>query len=101
MIDPLLTVSKRGKLNWSTSHRLMNVYPCASLDGTCGAVWHAKPGFPMSRVSSHMTRVRRELIVSILLIVKDNIEEGTVHVQPAIIVNKAELAEPIHEETDA
>ena len=33
--------------------------------------------------------------------VEDDIEEGTVHVQPAIIVNKAEFAEPIHEETDA
>ena len=55
----------------------------------------------MSCVSSPIARVRLELMFSILLIVEDNIEEGTVHVQPAIIVNKAELAEPIHEETDA
>jgi hypothetical protein len=70
-------------------------------DRTGGAIRRAKPGFPMSRVSSHIARVRRELMCSILLIVEDNIEEGTVHVQPAIIVNKAEFAEPIHEETDA
>lgn len=70
-------------------------------DCTGGAIRHSKPGFPMSCVSSPIARVRLELMFSILLIVEDDIEEGTVHVQPAIIVNKAELAEPIHEETDA
>ena len=32
---------------------------------------------------------------------EDDIEEGTVHVQPAVIVKEAQLPEPIHEETDA
>jgi hypothetical protein len=35
------------------------------------------------------------------LVVEDDIEEGTVHVQPVVVVNEAHLAEPIHEETDA
>jgi len=35
------------------------------------------------------------------LVVEDDIEEGTVHVQPAVIVKEARLPEPIHEETDA
>jgi hypothetical protein len=35
------------------------------------------------------------------LIVEDDIEEGAVHVQPAVVVNKAQSAELIHEETDA
>jgi hypothetical protein len=33
------------------------------------------------------------------LVVEDDIEEGTVHVQPVVLVNKANLAEPIHENT--
>ena len=32
---------------------------------------------------------------------EDDIEEGTVHVQPVVSVNEAQLPEPIHEETDA
>lgn len=36
-----------------------------------------------------------------MLVVQDDSEEGTVHVQPAVVVNEARLAEPIHEETDA
>jgi hypothetical protein len=35
------------------------------------------------------------------LIVEDDIEEGTMHVQPAVIVNKAQFPEFIHEEADA
>jgi hypothetical protein len=34
-------------------------------------------------------------------VVEGDIEEGTVHVQPAGVVNEAHLAEPTHEETDA
>ena len=33
------------------------------------------------------------------LVVEDVIEEGTVHVQPVVLVNNAYLAEPIHEDT--
>ena len=33
--------------------------------------------------------------------VQDDIEEGVVHAQGAVVVNKAQLAEPIHKETDA
>ena len=32
---------------------------------------------------------------------EDDIEEGTVHVQPVVVMNEAQLAEPIHEEADA
>ena len=32
---------------------------------------------------------------------EDDIEEGTVHVQPAVVANEAHFAELIHEETDA
>jgi len=31
---------------------------------------------------------------------EDDIEEGTVHVHPAVVVNEAQVAELIHEETD-
>ena len=34
------------------------------------------------------------------LIVKDEIEEGTVHVQPAVVMYEAQFLELIHEETD-
>ena len=34
-------------------------------------------------------------------VVEDDIEEGTVHVQPAVVVYEAQFAELIHEETDA
>ena len=34
-------------------------------------------------------------------VVEDDIEEGTVHVQPAVVVNETQFAELIHEETDA
>jgi hypothetical protein len=33
-------------------------------------------------------------------VVEDDIEEGTVYVQPVVVVNEVQLAEPIHEETD-
>jgi len=36
-----------------------------------------------------------------VLIVEDDIEEGTVHVHPAVVVNEAQFAELIHEVTDA
>ena len=39
--------------------------------------------------------------LSILLVVQDDSEEGTVLVQPVVVVNEAQFAEPIHEETDA
>ena len=39
------------------------------------------------------------------LVVEDNIEEGTMHlqplVQPAVVLNEAQFLELIHEETDA
>ncbi len=35
------------------------------------------------------------------LVVEDDIEEGTMHVQPVVVVNEAHLAEPIHEETES
>ena len=35
------------------------------------------------------------------LVVEDDIEEGAVDVEPAVVVNQAHLFEPIHEETDA
>src|SRR5437867_9409892 len=35
------------------------------------------------------------------LVVEDDIEEGTVHVQPAVVVDESQFAELIHEETDA
>ena len=35
------------------------------------------------------------------LVVEDDIEKGAVYVQPAVVLNKAQLAELIHEETDA
>ena len=34
------------------------------------------------------------------LIVEDDIEEGTVHVHPAVVLNEAQFAELIHKETD-
>jgi len=34
------------------------------------------------------------------LIVKDDIQKGTVHVDATIVVQKAQLPEPIHEEAD-
>jgi hypothetical protein len=34
-------------------------------------------------------------------VVPDDVEEGTVHVQLAVVVNEARFAELIHEETDA
>jgi hypothetical protein len=33
--------------------------------------------------------------------VEDNIEEGTVNMQPAVAVNEAQLLEFIHKETDS
>jgi hypothetical protein len=36
---------------------------------------------------------------SILLVVEDDIEEGTVHVDTTIVVQEAQLPELIHEET--
>jgi len=33
--------------------------------------------------------------------VEDNIEEGNVHVQSAVVVDEAQFAELIHEETDS
>ena len=35
------------------------------------------------------------------LVVEDDIEEGTVHVQPTVVVHEAQFAELVHEETDA
>ena len=35
------------------------------------------------------------------LVVEDDIEEGAVDVEPAIVVNQSHLFEPVHEETDA
>ena len=32
---------------------------------------------------------------------EDDVEEGTVHVQLAVVVNESQFAELIHEETDA
>ena len=32
---------------------------------------------------------------------EDNVEEGTVHVDLAVVVNEAQFSELIHEETDA
>ena len=32
---------------------------------------------------------------------EDDVEEGTVHVQLAVVVNEAQFAKLIHEETDA
>jgi hypothetical protein len=36
-----------------------------------------------------------------MLIVEDEIEEGTVHVQPTIVMYEAQFLELVHEETDA
>jgi hypothetical protein len=36
-----------------------------------------------------------------MLIVEDDIEEGTVHVHPAVVLKEAQFAELIHKETDA
>ena len=35
-----------------------------------------------------------------LLVVEDDIEEGTVHVQPTVVIDEAQFMELIHEETD-
>ena len=35
------------------------------------------------------------------LVVEDDVEEGTVHVHLAVVVNEAQFPELIHEETDA
>ena len=40
-------------------------------------------------------------VFSILLVVENDIQEGAVHVQPAVVVNEAQFAEFIHEAAHA
>lgn len=44
---------------------------------------------------------RKRVECRLASVVENDTEEGTVHVQPAVVVNEAQLAEPIQKETDA
>jgi hypothetical protein len=86
--DELDAFGNQSPKKWQTTTRI--------LEG-----WGAWRGYASSLVAVRLRRVSRRLRFNLRLIVQNDVQQGTVNLDMAVVINKAQFPKFVHEKTHA